>query len=58
MALGNGNHKLPLKAEILKEIAKKPGDKVRITLLERIAEPSSNKPRSKKQGPAGPLRSK
>jgi hypothetical protein len=58
MALGNGNHKLPVKAEILKEIGKKPGDKVRIALLERIAKPRSNKQGSKKQGLAGPLRSK
>jgi hypothetical protein len=48
MALGGGNHKLPLKAEILREIGKKPGDKVRLNLLERIS-----KPRNKQQGHVG-----
>lgn len=37
MALGDGNHKLPVKAEILKSIGKAPGETVRVTLLERIA---------------------
>ena len=36
MALGDGNHKLPVKAEVLKAIGKAPGDIVRIELLERI----------------------
>ena len=36
MALGDGNHKLPVKAEILRAIAKAPGEKVRVTLIERI----------------------
>jgi Domain of unknown function (DUF1905) len=36
MALGDGNHKLPVKAEILQAIGKAPGEKVRVTLLERI----------------------
>jgi Domain of unknown function (DUF1905) len=36
MALGDGNHKLPVKAEILQAIGKTPGDTVRVTLLERI----------------------
>jgi hypothetical protein len=36
MALGDGNHKLPVKAQILRAIAKAPGDKVRVTLIERI----------------------
>ena len=36
MALGDGNHKLPVKAELLKTIAKAPGDTVTVTLLERI----------------------
>lgn len=36
MALGDGNHKLPVKAEILKAIGKVPGDTVTVTLLERI----------------------
>ena len=35
-ALGNGNHKLPVKAEILGAIGKAPGETVRVTLLERI----------------------
>jgi hypothetical protein len=37
MALGDGNHKLPIKAEILEAIGKAPGETVRVTLLERIA---------------------
>ena len=37
MALGDGNHKLPVKAEILEAIGKAPGQTVRVTLLERIA---------------------
>src|SRR5579863_3624205 len=36
MALGDGNHKLPIKGEILKAIGKGPGERVRVTLLERI----------------------
>jgi len=36
MALGDGNHKLPVKAEILRAIGKAPGEKVKVTLLERI----------------------
>jgi len=36
MALGDGKHKLPVKAEILRAIAKAPGETVRVTLLERI----------------------
>jgi hypothetical protein len=37
MALGDGNHKLPVKAEILKAIGNVPGETVRVALLERIA---------------------
>lgn len=37
MALGDGNHKLPVKAEILKKIGKAPEETVKVTLLERIA---------------------
>jgi hypothetical protein len=36
MALGDGNHKLPIKAETLRAIGKSPGQTVRITLLKRI----------------------
>ena len=36
MALGNGKHKLPLKAATLREIAKAPGDSVRVLLEERL----------------------
>jgi hypothetical protein len=38
MALGDGNHKLPLKAETLRSIGKSPGQTVRVTLLERIGQ--------------------
>jgi hypothetical protein len=36
MALGNGQHKLPMKAEILEAIGKKVGDSVKVVLEERI----------------------
>jgi hypothetical protein len=35
MALGEGNHKLPIEMEILEMIGKGPGEMVTITLLER-----------------------
>jgi hypothetical protein len=36
MALGDGNHKLPVKAETLRAIGKAPGQTIKVTLLERI----------------------
>lgn len=36
MALGNGTHKLPVKADICKEIKKKVGDTVIVVLEERL----------------------
>ena len=36
MALGDGNHKLPIKAEMRKVINKETGDMVAVTLEERI----------------------
>ena len=36
MALGNGQHKLPVKADILDAIGKKSGDTVKVELEERI----------------------
>jgi len=36
MALGDGRHKLPIKAQLLKALAKKPGDMVTVVLQERI----------------------
>ncbi len=36
MALGNGTHKLPVKADIRKKIQKEAGDSVKVHLQERI----------------------
>jgi len=43
MALGDGSHKLPVKAEILKAIGKAPPKTVKVTLLERIHSPRKRK---------------
>jgi hypothetical protein len=37
MALGDGNHKLPVKAETLRAIGKAPGQNIKVTLLERVS---------------------
>ncbi len=39
MALGDGNHKLPVKAAILQAIGKGPGEMVTVKLLERLPAP-------------------
>jgi Domain of unknown function (DUF1905) len=36
MALGDGRHKLPVKADVRKAIGKEEGDRVRVRLEERL----------------------
>ncbi len=38
MAMGNGTHKLPVKADIRKSIGKEVGDTVRVVLEDRVNE--------------------
>ena len=44
MALGNGQHKLPVKADVLKAIGRQAGDRVEVRLEERIEREAGRKP--------------
>jgi hypothetical protein len=46
MALGNGQHKLPVKQAILREINKGAGDSVRVQLHERLSPPTRETPKA------------
>ena len=47
MALGDGHHKLPVKADIRKAIGKQAGDAVTVCLLERLGGPAPQGPRGR-----------
>ncbi len=54
MALGNGTHKLPVKADILQALDKKPGDSIQVRLEERIEAPSNVRKPAAKRAKVGP----